>query len=483
VGSPDLLTDARRIGDATEPRRLDWMRYTEPQIAYMSIRDPAALWRDGNQVGKTTGVIDDMVHACRGTHPFRPVARPPINAIVMSESWEQMGQAGGFLEKLWRALPKDEIDPRIKFDPGRGITGKPPRIVFVRGPGKGSVITLATYRQGASRVAGGTVHFALLDEPPPPGLLDEILPRLLRHRGTLRLTFTPVLNMPDQRHLRALTEGPTPMVRQVNFHLQEANCWPRGLPTPWIDQASIDRMAATLPEAVRKMRIEGSWEPVRTERWLTNYDATRHIRPDRAPAGAWLAVGVDHGTAAGKQVAVLLAIAQRDGLRPWCWIIDEECSDGMTTPQQDARGILKMLARNNLAWHDVDEWVGDRPTGESRYLVRKSNTILRKHLANQAKVPLVSAPGAPGFPHFRTPQKHAGSVENGLWLMNALLGDFEQDGTPHMMIHPRCERFAAFCDGFDGDRWDPLKDVGDAGRYPIEVAIGETPSMRLIARY
>jgi hypothetical protein len=67
--------------------------------------------------------------------------------------------------------------------------------------------------------------------------------------------------------------------------------------------------------------------------------------------------------------------------------------------------------------------------------------------------------------------------------MNALLGDFEQDGTPHMMIHPRCERFAAFCDGFDGDRWDPLKDVGDAGRYPIEVGIGETPSMRLIARY
>jgi hypothetical protein len=305
--------------------------------------------------------------------------------------------------------------------------------------------------------------------------MDEVIPRLLRHRGTLRLNFTPTLDMPDQRHLRLLVD--TNVVREVNFHLKESNCWPAGHPCPWIDQASIDRMAATLPESVRRMRIEGSWEPVRTHRWLTNYNAERHIRDGGAPVGAWLAVGVDHGTNAGKQVAVLLAIVARDGRRPYCWIIDEVCSSGMTTPQQDARDILQMLHRNKLAWHDVDEWVGDRPTGESRYLVRKSNTILRKHLAHNAKVDLGT------FPTFRTPVKNASSVEHGLWLLNALLGDFDDDGTPHLSIHPRCERFAAFCDQFDGDRQDPTKDVGDAARYPIEVGIGEVPSMRLVARY
>ena len=136
-----------------------------------------------------------------------------------------------------------------------------------------------------------------------------------------------------------------------------------------------------------------------------------------------------------------------------------------------------MLSRNGLGWRDVDLWIGDRPTGESRYLVRKSNTMLRRHLAHEAKVALEQ------FPRFRTPRKSATSVEHGLWLLNALLGDVDDDGTPHLSIHPRCEGFIAFCDQFDGAYDDPTKDAGDSVRYPLEVGIGEVPSMRLVARY
>ena len=50
-------------------------------------------------------------------------------------------------------------------------------------------------------------------------------------------------------------------------------------------------------------------------------------------------------------------------------------------------------------------------------------------------------------------------------------------------IDPAAERFAKFAELFAGDRHDPLKDVGDAGRYAIERAIKSLPATQLVARY
>ncbi|MCK5089143.1 MAG: terminase family protein, partial [Hyphomicrobiaceae bacterium] len=243
------VQDARLLVDATQRRRLDYLRFTDWQREYLSDDSPSALLRGGNQIGKTIAKHAEIIHRCRGTHPFKKTHRPPINALVLSESWEQMGQAGGYMEKLWELLPKDEIDPKIRFEPGRGITGKPPRVVFVAGPGKGSVISFGTYRQGASRVAGSTVHFVDLDEPGPESVLHEVMPRLLRHGGHIRIGFTPVLNMPDQSWLRKLVGAGE--VREFNPWLKESNCWPRGNPAPWLGQADIDRVSRAWPEAIR----------------------------------------------------------------------------------------------------------------------------------------------------------------------------------------------------------------------------------------
>lgn len=473
--SVSYVEDARTIVTVTSRRKLDFMRWTDWQRDYLEDESPAALIRGGNQIGKTIAKHAELIHRCRGTHPFKRTHRPPINAIVMSESWDQMGQAGGYMAKLWELLPKDEIDPKIRFEPGRGITGKPPRIVFTDGPGKGSVITFGTYRQGASRVAGATVHFVDLDEPGPESVLHEVMPRLLRHGGHIRIGFTPVLNMPDQTWLRQLVENGE--INEYNPWLKESKCWPRGNPSPWLYQDDIDRVIRAWPEAIRAMRVEGSWDPILTHKWLTNFERGRHIRPELAPEGAYLGVGIDHGTNAGKQAAVLIGAIDRGGLHPYVFFIDEAIADGMSTPDQDARAIHDMLERNGFSWRNVDEWVGDRPTAESRYLIKKSNILLRKHLAYQARVQLGK------FPRIATPKKWWGSVEHGLHLLNALAGDFDDDGTPHLFVSPHCERFAEFCDKFAGDRRDPLKDVGDAGRYIVERAIREVPSMGLVARY
>lgn len=472
---PQSVHEARRHANAVTRRQLDFLRYTPMQRKFLTDESLIVLLRGGNQCGKTLAIHADLIHTARHTHPYQKPIRGPVRIVVLSESWDQMGQAGGFMEKLWQLLPKSEIDPKIRFEPGRGITGKPPRIVFTDGPGKGSIISFGTYRRGSAVSAGSTIHRVYLDEPPPSSIYQEMMVRILREGGKCRIGFTPVLNMPDQTWLRQLVELGD--ITEYNPHLTEGNCWPTGSPAPWLTQPNIDRMARTLPEAIRSMRIEGSWDPVLTHQWLTNFNRKLHILPVRPPVGAYLGVGIDHGTNAGKQAAVLFAAIHRSSINPIVWFLDEVISDGRTSVAQDAEAIHQMLEDNGYSWRNVDEWMGDRPTGEDRYLVRKSNNLLRKHLAFQAKTTL----GA--FPKISVPYKWGGSVEHGLHLMNAVLGDFDDDGTPHFIVNPRCERFIEFCEKFAGDRKDPLKDVGDAGRYILEKAIKELPSMRLIARY
>lgn len=475
IRHPESVYQARRHTRAVERRQLDFLRFTPPQAAFLADLAPVTLIRGGNQVGKTLALHADLLHTARHTHPYDKPIRGPVRIVVLSESWDQMGQTGGFLEKLWALTPKNEIDPKIKLDPGRGITGKPPRIVFTSGSGKGSVISFGTYRAGPDVRAGATVHRYYLDEPPKAALWEEVIMRLLRERGKCRIGFTPVLNMPDQTWLRKLVN--LGEVSEHNPHLVEANCWPDGFPGPWLTQADIDRVTRTLPAAIRAMRVEGSWEPVLDSNWLSNWDKGRHFLPVKPPVGAYLGVGIDHGTNAGKQVAVLFAAIHRGSMSPVVFFVDETISDGMTNEAQDATAIHEMLVRNGYTWQHVDEWIGDRPTSESKYLIRKSNHRLRKHLAFQGGVALGK------FPKIRTPNKWSGSVEHGLHLMNAMLGNFDESGMPHFIVHPQCARFAEFCEKFAGNVKDPLKDVGDAGRYILELAIKEIPAMRLIARY
>lgn len=466
---------ARRHAQAVCRRQLDFLRFTPYQVDFLRDNAPIVLMRGGNQVGKTWAIHADLLHTARHTHPYQAPIRGPVRIVVLSESWEQMGRTGGFMEKLWALVPKDEIDTRIRLDLGRGISGKPPRIVFTDGPGKGSVISFGTYRQGPSVAAGSTVHRYYLDEPPPSSVYEEVIMRLLREGGRCRIGFTPVLNMPDQTWLRKLVIAKE--VVEYNPHLVEANCWPQGFPAPWLTQADIDRVTRNLPESVRAMRVEGSWEPVLDHNWLTNFDRRKHILPIRPPEGAYLGVGIDHGTNAGKQAAVLFAAIHRSSLKPVVWFLDEEIGDGRTNQQQDAQAIHNMLERNGYTWRNIDQWIGDRPVTASKMLVRKSNTRLRQHLAYLAGVNVGL------FPHIEVPYKWSGSVEHGLHLINAAAGTFDDDGTPHLIVNPACQRFAEFCEKFAGNRTDPLKDVGDAGRYILEKAIKEFPAMRLIARY
>ena len=121
-------------------------------------------------IGKSLLLALHAIHTARGTHPYRQVAPVPVRILVVGESWEQMD---GLLELLWALLPKHEIDPKVSYTSGAGFAGyKRPHVRFVAGPGAGSVIYFATYRQGSRRIAGGKYHLIILDEPPPAPVVE-----------------------------------------------------------------------------------------------------------------------------------------------------------------------------------------------------------------------------------------------------------------------------------------------------------------------
>ena len=467
---------------ATRSQRnpLDYVALTRPQRAFVSCADREACWRDGNQLGKSWALAFEILHRCRGTHPFVAVRRPPIKVLVISVSYEQMVP---LMEKIWALCPKDEIDPDNGFEEGRGITGKPPRIVFTSGPGKGSVISFATYRAGSTRVAGGTYDLVVLDEPPPESLYGEVRPRVLRRRGVIRIGFTPTPDMPDLSWLRKRVAPPGAklkpgQIREYNFGLKAEHLQPPGYPRPWLDQAEIDDYTAGLLAHEVGMRTKGDWDAIVTGRWCTQFSKTRSVCeiPLRTIRGWELIVGMDHGTpGSGRQAAMLVAIKGGGTTRPKVAWLDETTEEGFTAPEDDAHNILEMLRRNGLTYDHIDKWVGDVPAVSETLAVRKSNEEIRKHMALQLGRKLGT------MKRIDLPVKHKSSMTDGVRTMNTLFGR-ELDGVPDGRVTPRCERFIEACHIFDGDQKHPLKDVMDAGRYAMERGISSVVAV-LNARY
>ena len=449
------------------------------QQAYLMDPAPFRLIRAANQVGKTSIAVKEIVDIIRGTHPRGRPWSGPINVTLMSESIEQMAQEGAILEKLWEMLPKHEIDPDVYFERGGGLRGtKYPAITFVSGPGAGSVIRLRTYNQGAAAYAGATIHIVVCDEPCPESVYSELAPRLLRHGGWFTILFTPVPNMPDQGWLRKLVERG--VFSETHITMKPENTQPSGWARPLMDQEKIDKFRASLPAGHAEMRCEAAWEVVTTTPMVSAYDDAKHAREFTladivatcGKAGlppARLVVSVDHGLVPGKQRSALIAVAahpepERRTSTCRVWHIDEVALPDISTPADDARNIRAMLDSHGLDYRDIDEWVGDRSTGQGREQCGKDNAQLRIQLLAQYRL----SSNDRSVKRIHWPKKGTGSVYTGAHLMNTLYAE------NRAMVHPRCKEFRAALLRFRGDTRDPYKDVWDAHRYGIEHELKST---------
>lgn len=464
-----------RAAEVSGGSRLGTVRLTAPQRAFASNSARKLIWRGANTIGKSVGLAWHVVHALRGTHPFLALPRPPVRLLVVSESWAQMDP---LCEKLWSFIDRNEIDDRVSYSPGEGFRGfREPHIPFVSGPGNptrgkvGSVLHFATYKQGAKRIAGGQFHGIAADEPMPETVFGELMPRLSRYHGWVRMTFTPTPESPDLTYLREEVAKSAAYYKAHGKH--HAAHWqelvtevtldaltPRGglVEVPWKTQDELDELIASYLEIERGMRVRGDWDPVSVDRLLTAFSPDNVVAERSLPAGVWYtAIGIDHGAKAGRQAAMLVAISDDGRVVRY---LDEACSDGRTSPTDDARAILDMLKRHGWTWADVDHWVGDRSHSGDRFGNAKSNADLMAAFTEVLGMPEHALRGK-GL-DIQTPRKERGSMFRGVRLMNGLFKD------RRAFIHARCTNLQEAITGWGGALDDAKKDRIDAARYATE---------------
>lgn len=463
---------ASRSADRNRRLRIEYESNTRQQRRWIEMKGRRILWRAPNQVGKSRALAKKMIHFVRASGPYRDRTPGPKKILVMSFSKEQMEPLH---EKIWELLPKDEIGPGVEFEPGFGFRGKPPRIKFTSGPGRGSVIIFATYKQGSRRAAGGTFDVVVLDEPVEERIWGEIQPRVLHgDPGEIWITFTPTPDSPPLEYLRKMVEAgsvvemPT-MALSVDVMTLEDG---RALLT----QTQIDDFVASLLEVEKDMRLRGGWEIVSTERALDNWGphcvGTWRSITGVVPPGAVLAVGMDHGAGTGKQAAALVAITEQHSTAPRVWLLAEHVSEGYTTPDMDAAAILDMIASVGLSYEDIDVWVGDRASGTNKHDVRKTNRDIRHQMARILKR------RSDLLKFIETPHKFDGSIVSGVRTLNAMMGrrnDLihagDKLGAAHFQASSSCHHFAAAAAKWKWNPKDREKDILDAVRYPVEKVV------------
>ena len=392
-------------------RPLDFIRWTPPQRAWLSDSSPVKLMRGGNQVGKTYAQCAEVIWRCLGTHPFIETHEPPIEAWLITHSWEQSVAVQG---KLWELLPKDALTPDTEYNAGKGFRGKVPIVRFKNG----SLIRIKTTNQGTLGLASATVHYVGIDEPPPPAVFSELSARVMRNKGTIGITLTPV-GRPVEWLRQMVEDG---MITDHPAPLTVENCTPEGGRT-LVSQQQIDDISGRYLAIDRDARLLGAWECINPERCFDKFDES-HISADPPPGGRKIeiCVGMDHGADAGSQVAVLTAI-DRYGEHPAIWVLDEYTS-GSVPPAVHAEGILTMLRRNGLTWKAVDLWVGDRGYGGKRWGGAMSNSRLSRAFESAMQI------GGGMLPFtIRTAWKPRGSVYQG--VHESMVRD-------NFRVHPRC---------------------------------------------
>jgi phage terminase large subunit-like protein len=450
--------EAARILEAAEARRLGdplrSVRLTDPQQAFLQDGRRKLLWRGGNSIGKTFAHVLHILHFARGTHPWQATPRGPKQLMLAGYSFAQMDP---LCRALWAIIPKDEIDPKVTYAPRQGFRGyKEPVIPFIRGPGAGSVIAFATYKQGAGRIMGDQLHYFGMDEPPPEGVWGEAQPRLNRHSGQARVTMTPTPDSPPLGYMRKLVEDGKLTEMQTSLTVEAVTRRGGLIDSPWMSADDIEVALSSYLDDELPMRRDGAWDALVSGRWLSA--VTDAILIDEIPDSGWyVAVGVDHGAKAGRQYASLV-LASADGEQ--VIVADEAHADGVTTTREDAQALLAMLQRNGIPYHQVDHWRGDRRHAGDFWGNEKTNRELAREICDELGIRQRDAVER-GL-RIRTPRKYQGSVRFGFRLINSLAK------AGRLQVHRRCDGFRTGALGWVGRPEDPLKDPLDAARYAIE---------------
>ena len=365
-GLNNQLSKLQAICDQTP---LNYWNPCPPQERFLRDNSKIKLLRGGNQIGKSAAGIVELLGRCLGNHPYLPVKKPPIIAWLIVHSYDQ---SKTIMQKIWDMADKRTI--QTEFVIGRGFRSSgAPVIVFKNG----SICRIKTTQQaqggrGTMGLASGSVDFILVDEPPPQHVVGELFARVSRTRGRIAITMTPV-GVPCDFIKKMVDDG---LISETVAPLTEQNLTPKGC-RPLLSSEEIDAITMNYLPIDRAARVSGDWVAGIPEGRIFDLFDDEHISARPCPQnGEFLfGIGIDHGSDAGSQCAVLVAVDISDKKDPFLYVLDEVVA-GAAPAEVHARSILAMIERNNLKPGHINRWTGDRAHGGNQFGGKMSNRMI-----------------------------------------------------------------------------------------------------------
>lgn len=444
---------------------LDYVRWTTPQLRYLRSTNRRKMIRMGNRGGKSFVALADVALRAGKRHPWRPdwnARRGPLHQWIVTVSW---AQSRSLMTMFREVLGPDDLVKAPNWDPAKGWGKDAPTLVFR----DGSTVGWRTMKQGPLAMAGAELDHILIDEPCAIEHYRELERRVISRAGELSLALTPVNAPGDLQWLRDLAlEGivqdlHAPMTEEL-FRFEDGSL--RRLPDGTLcDAAWIEEQARAVPARWREIVLHGGWEEVVTDgAFAESFSRSKHVHDFRLDGGEVLVLGIDHGTSAFTETAVLCAVDERTEY-PSVYVLDVYEAAENSPPEVDARSILAMLRRHGVEWRQLRRVTGDiAHYGGRGKINRKTNKDLAYELARELRLGRNDALAPPIW----TAKTGAGSNPRGSiyrgvsWLHRAMLRDAQ------FTVHPRCESLIRALETYRGGSEDPSGHLVDGLRYALD---------------
>lgn len=404
----------------------DGFRPSPALAEFMSDTSNRILVRAANRVGKS-------VHAAVKLAK-RMLKYPNKRYRAVGVNYKQ---AIGVISKLLaQFIPKDQLAPGCEYTETNGWTHHLIRLK------NGTTCQIKSSDQKGIAHSGDDLDGIWIDEPPSRDVWLESVKRVMSRRGFLWVTMTPI-GRPCEWLREIVEAADSPWVQHV-VEFSHANCpwYTRKQVQDWLDEASES------PWAYRQT-IFGDWEGEVLDRVFMGFDSDCIIGDDQLPDEGEkfrIGIGIDHGEGIGKQVAILCLWTGSTFIA-----VDETVNETRTTPDQDARSILKKLGTWGWDLSDVQKLVGDINSAGKLGAGLKVNEVLAAELAlasGQRSCTVTIDP----------PPKGGGSVEYGEKLLNSAFMRGK------LRIHSNCKTLIHCLKNYaEGD--EDLKHSIDALRY------------------
>ena len=217
------------------------------------------LFRAGNQTGKTLAGAAEMAMHLTGRYPRwwegrrfkKPVAawaasvtseltRAGVQRMLLGRSSDS-GKTG---EMIGGFIPSSDI---IRITTKRGIADAVDTVQVRHISGATSALAFKSYDQGREKFQTETLDAIWFDEEPPLEIYTEGVMRTNTTKGTVYLTFTPLLGM-SQVVSRFLMES-SPYRIEINMTIRDVGHY---------TEADVERIIGGCPEHEREARVNGS---------------------------------------------------------------------------------------------------------------------------------------------------------------------------------------------------------------------------------